>query len=149
MTGEIVRDGNAQSDLSHLNTSFRAGVPQLQADIDRVKAESLKVSVGDVFTTFQNYLGSYYVNQFNKFGRTYQVYVQADSRYRLETTDINYLYTRNTKGKMVPIRTLTDLEHDHGTVPDYASITCTRQPISAAVRRRDSAPGRRSTSWSR
>ena len=109
MTNEIVRDGNAQSDLRHLNTSYRAGVPQMQADIDRVKAESLNVSVGEVFTTFQNYLGSYYVNQFNKFGRTYQVYVQADSRYRLDATDINYLYTRNTQGKMVPVRTLTNL----------------------------------------
>ncbi len=109
MTNEIIRDGNAQSDLRHLNTSYRAGVPQLQADIDRVKAESLNVSVGEVFTTFQNYLGSYYVNQFNKFGRTYQVYVQADSRYRLDATDINYLYTRNTQGKMVPVRTLTNL----------------------------------------
>jgi hydrophobic/amphiphilic exporter-1 (mainly G- bacteria), HAE1 family len=109
MTSEIIRDGNAQSRLSHLNTSFRAGVPQLHADIDRVKAESLNVSVGDVFSTFQNYLGSYYVNQFNKFGRTYQVYVQADHEYRQEATDINYLYTRNTKGNMVPVRTLTDL----------------------------------------
>jgi hydrophobic/amphiphilic exporter-1 (mainly G- bacteria), HAE1 family len=114
MTDEIVRDGNAQSDLSHLNTSFRAGVPQLHADIDRIKAESLDVSVGDVFSTFQNYLGSYYVNQFNKFGRTYQVYVQADSQYRLESTDINYLYTRNTQGKMVPVRTLTDISMTTG-----------------------------------
>ena len=120
MTGEILRDGNAQSDLSHLNTSFRASVPQLHADIDRVKAESLKVSVGDVFSTFQNYLGSYYVNQFNKFGRTYQVYVQADSKYRLESTDINYLYTRNTKGDMVPIRTLTGL--DMMTGPSLISL---------------------------
>lgn len=114
MTGEIVRDGNAQSNLRHLNTSFRPGVPQLHADIDRVKAESLDVSVGDVFSAFQNYLGSYYVNQFNKFGRTYQVYVQADSRYRLESSDIGYLYTRNIKGKMVPLRTLTNLSMTTG-----------------------------------
>jgi len=110
MTGEILRDGRAQSELAHLNTSFRASVPQLHADIERVKAESLKVSIGDVFSTFQNYLGSYYVNQFNKFGRTYQVYVQADSKFRLESTDINYLYTRNTNGEMVPIRTLTGID---------------------------------------
>jgi HAE1 family hydrophobic/amphiphilic exporter-1 len=109
MTSEIIRDGNAQSSLSHLNTSFRAEVPQLHADVDRVKAESLKVSVGDVFSTFQNYLGSYYVNQFNKFGRTYQVYVQADHQFRQDFTDINYLYTRNSNGDMVPVRTLTDL----------------------------------------
>ncbi len=110
MTGEIVRDGSAQSELAHLNTSFRASVPQLHADIERVKAESLKVSIGDVFSAFQNYFGSYYVNQFNKFGRTYQVYVQADSKFRLESSDINYLYTRNTNGEMVPIRTLSDID---------------------------------------
>ncbi len=110
MTGEMLHDGSAQSELGHLNTSFRANVPQLHADIDRVKAESLNVSVGDVFSTFQNYLGSYYVNQFNKFGRTYQVYVQADSKFRQESTDINYLYTRNKKGNMVPIRTLTGID---------------------------------------
>jgi hydrophobic/amphiphilic exporter-1 (mainly G- bacteria), HAE1 family len=109
MTSEIVRDADSQTSLESLATSFRAGVPRLHAEIDRVKAESLDVSVGDVFSTFQNYLGSYYVNQFNKFGRTYQVYVQADSRFRLDATDINHLYTRNTKGQMVPVRTLTDL----------------------------------------
>ncbi len=86
----------------------------LHADIDRVKAESLNVSVGDVFSTFQNYLGSYYVNQFNKFGRTYQVYVQADTQYRQDTTDINYLYTRNMEKKMVPVRTLTGLSMTTG-----------------------------------
>ncbi len=114
MTFELIQDGNAQSALSRLNTSFRAAVPQLHADIDRVKAESLDVSVGDVFSTFQNYLGSYYVNQFNKFGRTYQVYVQADNEFRQDSKDINYLYTRNKKEHMVPVRTLTNISMTTG-----------------------------------
>jgi HAE1 family hydrophobic/amphiphilic exporter-1 len=114
MTSELIQDGSAQSALSHLNTSFRADVPQLHADIDRIKAESLNVSVGDVFSTFQNYLGSYYVNQFNKFGRTYQVYVQADNEFRQDSKDINYLYARSTKEQMVPVRTLTDISMTTG-----------------------------------
>jgi HAE1 family hydrophobic/amphiphilic exporter-1 len=110
MTDEMARDGNTQSGLRGLTTSFRPGFPQLAADVDRVKAQNLGVSVGDVFSTLQAYLGSYYVNQFNKFGRTYQVYVQAENQYRLEPDDIRKLYVRNTKGGMVPLGTLTDVE---------------------------------------
>ena len=110
MTDEMLRDGNTQSGLRGLTTSFRPGFPQLTADVDRVKAEHLGVPVGDVFSTLQAYLGSYYVNQFNKFGRTYQVYVQAESQYRLEPDDIRKLYARNTKGEMVPLGTLTDVD---------------------------------------
>jgi HAE1 family hydrophobic/amphiphilic exporter-1 len=109
MTDEMVRDGNTQSGLRRLTTSFRLGFPQLAADVDRVKAQTLGVPVGDVFSTLQTYLGSYYVNQFNKFGRTYQVYVQAENQYRLEPDDIRRLYVRNTKGGMVPLGTLTDV----------------------------------------
>ena len=65
--------------------------------MDRIKAENVNVPVGSVFSTLQAYLGSFYVNQFNKFGRTYQVRVQADSRYRLEPEDIRRLYVRNSK----------------------------------------------------
>jgi len=113
-TYEIIQDGNAQSHLAGLTTSFVPGVPQLKADVDRVKARSLDVAVGDVFSTMQNYLGSYYVNQFNKFGRTFQVYVQADSPYRLEPDQIRQLYTRNAKGGMVPLGTLTDVTNTTG-----------------------------------
>ncbi|MDQ1333619.1 MAG: hydrophobic/amphiphilic exporter (mainly bacteria), family [Thermodesulfobacteriota bacterium] len=108
-TYEMIRDGDAQSNLAGLNTSFVPGVPQLKTEVDRVKAKTLDVEVGDVFSTMQNYLGSYYVNQFNKFGRTFQVYVQADSPYRLEPEQIRQLYTRNMKGDMVPLGTLTDV----------------------------------------
>ena len=81
----------------------------VDAAVDRVKAENVNVPVGSVFGTLQAYLGSYYVNQFNKFGRTYQVYVQADSRYRLEPDDIRRLHVRNAKGQMVPLGTMTDV----------------------------------------
>jgi len=114
ITDEMVRNGNSQSELRRLNTSFRPGFPQLAADIDRIKAENLDVQVGDLFSTLQAFLGSYYVNQFNKFGRTYQVYVQAESRYRLEPDDIRRLYVRNNQGKMVPVGTLADVRFETG-----------------------------------
>jgi HAE1 family hydrophobic/amphiphilic exporter-1 len=114
ITDEMVRNGNTQTGLRGLNTSFRPGFPQLAAHVDRVKAENMDVPVGDVFSTLQAFLGSYYVNQFNKFGRTYQVYVQADSRYRLEPDDIRRLYVRNTRGKMVPVGTLADVGFETG-----------------------------------
>ncbi len=79
---EMVRDGNTQTGLSSLSTTFRAGIPQLYADVDRVKAKSLNIPLNGVFSTLQTYLGSSYVNDFNKFGRTYQVRVQADPAFR-------------------------------------------------------------------
>ena len=109
ITDEMVGDGNTQSGLIGLNTSFRPGYPQVNAAVDRVKAENVNVPVGNIFNALQSYVGSYYVNQFNKFGRTYQVYVQADSRHRLEPNDIRRLYVRNTKNQMVPLGTMTDV----------------------------------------
>ena len=87
----MVHDGNTQTELQRLNSSFRAGVPQLRVTVDRVKAETLHVAVGDVFNVLAGYVGASYVNQFNKFGRTFQVYVQADSKFRLLPRDIESL----------------------------------------------------------
>ncbi len=110
----IVADGNTQSGLTHLVTSFRAGVPQLQVLVDRVKAETLQVSVGDVFAALSAYIGSSYVNQFNKFGRTFQVYVQADAKYRLQPRDIEQLSVRSQDGKMIPLGTLVQVRQTVG-----------------------------------
>ncbi|MCU0809003.1 MAG: efflux RND transporter permease subunit, partial [Candidatus Contendobacter sp.] len=129
MTDEMVRDGNTQSGLMALNTSFRPGYPMVDTAVDRVKAENVNVPVGSVFGTLQAYLGSYYVNQFNKFGRTYQVYVQADSRYRIEPDDVRRLYVRNTKGQMVPLGTMTDVSF--ATAP--AVITLYNLFLSAPI----------------
>jgi len=110
ITNLIIEEGNSQSALQRLVTSFRAEVPQLKVSVDRSKAESLKVSVGDVFSTIAAYLGSSYVNQFNKFGRTFQVYVQADSQFRLLPRDILRLYVRSQDGNMVPVGALAQIE---------------------------------------
>lgn len=130
MVDEITQDGNAQSGLTNLNSTFRAGVPQLFAQVDRTKAKTLGVPLSSVFNTMQTYLGSAYVNDFNKFGRTWQVTMQADNQFRIEPDDIRKLDVRDVSGNMVPLGTLISVDRILGpqTVLRYnlfpsASIT--------------------------
>jgi HAE1 family hydrophobic/amphiphilic exporter-1 len=120
ITDTLVKDGNSQSGLQRLSSTFRASVPMLQVIVDRSKAETLHVSVGDVFAVLSAYVGSSYVNQFNKFGRVFQVYVQADSRYRLQPSDIEKLYVRSQDGKMVPLGALVQVRETVG--PSLVSL---------------------------
>ena len=114
VTEELVQDGNAQSGLTALATTFRASVPQLFADIDRTKVKTLNIPLTAVFGTLQAYLGSAYVNDFNKFGRTYQVRLQADHEFRVEPDDINRLDVRNNNGDMIPIATFVTVNETFG-----------------------------------
>ncbi|MDQ1183060.1 efflux RND transporter permease subunit [Agrobacterium larrymoorei] len=93
-------------ELAGLFSSFQINVPQLYADLDRAKAEQLGVSVTDVFETLQIYLGSLYVNDFNAFGRTYSVRVQADAKFRSRAEDIGQLKVRSSNGQMIPLSAL-------------------------------------------
>lgn len=102
-----------QPAVQRMLTSFRAEVPQVEAPINRTKAEAMGVSVGDTFDTLQTYLGSSYVNLFNKFGQVFSVYVQADSPSRMTAAQMRNYTVRNSHGNMVPLGTLTDL---HPTV---------------------------------
>ncbi|MGD8390803.1 MAG: efflux RND transporter permease subunit, partial [Desulfobacterales bacterium] len=111
---QIVRDGRAQSGLTGLYTLFRADVPQLFIDVDRTKAKTQDIPLNDVFGTLQAFLGSAYVNDFNKFGRTFQVKVQAAPQFRIQAEDISQLEVRNNSGEMVPIGTLVDIENTLG-----------------------------------
>jgi multidrug efflux pump len=95
-------------------SGFLINVPQLYADVDRTRAQQLGVSIPDVFNTLQIYLGSLYVNDFNKFGRTYQVMVQADAPFRAHAEDIGLLKTRNNKGEMVPLSSLLHMTQSYG-----------------------------------
>ncbi len=106
ITNQIVSNARSQTGLQRVQTSFRADVPQLIVEVDRVKAQTLFVPVNAVFESISSYLGSTYVAQFNKFGRTFQVYVQADSQYRVKQSDIDKLSVRSEKGDMVPVGTL-------------------------------------------
>ncbi|MCD2185046.1 efflux RND transporter permease subunit [Rhizobium sp. GN54] len=101
-------------ELAGLFSSFQINVPQLYADLDREKAEQLGVSVTDVFETLQIYLGSLYVNDFNAFGRTYSVRVQADARFRAHAEDIGALKVRSQSGEMIPLATLLKVEATTG-----------------------------------
>jgi multidrug efflux pump len=112
----VIEKGNAQPDLVGLFSSFRAKQPQLYVDVDRVKAKSLGVNLSDVFNTMQVYLGSAYVNDFTRFGRNWQVNVQADSRYRVRPEDIGKLQVRNANGDMVPLATLVHVQDTTGPV---------------------------------
>jgi HAE1 family hydrophobic/amphiphilic exporter-1 len=114
VTNQLVENANGQSELQRVATTFRAAVPQVQVIVDRVKAETLGVSVNDIFSSMTSFLGSSFVNQFNKFGRTFQVYVQADSQYRLKPSDIANLYVKNKDGAMVPLGTLVQIKNDVG-----------------------------------
>ena len=105
-------------ELTGMFSSFQINVPQLYADVDRVRAQQLGVSIPAVFDTLQIYLGSLYVNDFNKFGRTFQVRVQADAPFRAHVEDIGLLKTRNDKGEMVPLSSLLKMTQSYG--PDQA-----------------------------
>jgi HAE1 family hydrophobic/amphiphilic exporter-1 len=109
MTESVVASGSSQTGLQRLNSPFRANVPQYRVDVDRVKAQALHVSVDQVFSALATYIGSSYVVQFNKFGRTFQAYVQADSQFRLKPEDVANLAVRNQQGNMVPLGTLVDI----------------------------------------
>jgi multidrug efflux pump len=101
-------------ELAGLFTSFRVNVPQLYADIDRTAARQLGVPVPDIFETLQTYLGSVYVNDFNKFGRTYSVRVQADAKYRAHAEDIGRLQVRSTNGQMIPLAAVMKIKTTAG-----------------------------------
>ena len=111
---ELIAKGNQQPGLAGLFTTFRAGVPQLFLDVDRTRAKSMDVPLKEVFDTLQIYLGSLYVNDFNSFGRTYQVVAQADSEFRMKPEDIAELKTRNLQGGMVPLGSLMSVKEITG-----------------------------------
>jgi HAE1 family hydrophobic/amphiphilic exporter-1 len=110
----MVASASGQSKLANVNSAFRSGVPQLFIDVDRVKVKSLDVPLTAVFNTLQTALGSAYVNDFNKFGRTYQVRVQAEQEFRLEPRDIERLEVRNAQGQMIPLGSLLTVERSFG-----------------------------------
>ncbi|MCX5873289.1 MAG: multidrug efflux RND transporter permease subunit [Deltaproteobacteria bacterium] len=113
-TGQIVREAQQNDELRSVNTTFRFGVPAIFVDIDRVKAMSLHVPLQSVFDTLQTYMGSTYVNDFNEFGRTWQVRVQAAAKYRSSPEDIARLQVRNLEGQMVPLGTLAKVRYSLG-----------------------------------
>jgi HAE1 family hydrophobic/amphiphilic exporter-1 len=109
ITNAVVANGGTQSALQRVSSPFRSMVPQFDVEVDRIKTQTLHVTTDQVFSTLASYLGSSYVNQFNKFGRTFQIYAQADARFRLTTKDIEQLTVRNQQGDMIPLGTLATI----------------------------------------
>ncbi|WP_101675301.1 efflux RND transporter permease subunit [Alloalcanivorax mobilis] len=103
--------------LSYPITTYQANVPQLDAQVDRTKAKAQGVPITELFDTLQTYLGSTYVNDFNQFGRTYQVIAQADAPFRDQVEDIANLRTRNAAGEMVPIGSMVSVSRSFGPDP--------------------------------
>ncbi len=116
VSDQIVASGNKTNGLRGLFNSSRADTPWLYLDIDRTKCMALGVLVSDLFNTLQVYFGSYYVNNFNEFGRTWQVNIQADQRFRSEVTDLRQLQVRNNQGQMIKLATLMNVRSSSGPV---------------------------------
>ncbi|WP_102795905.1 efflux RND transporter permease subunit [Bowmanella denitrificans] len=116
VTQEVVGKAWAAPELTGNFSSFQVNVPQLDVELDRTKAMSQGVDMNTLFQTMQAYLGSVYVNDFNQFGRTYQVNVQADERFRQEPEQIAQLKVRNQDGHMIPLGSF--LSAHHGAGPD-------------------------------
>ncbi len=111
---EVAAAGRAQPWMASSFATFRAQVPTFFADVDRVKALKLRIPLQDVFDTMQSFLGSTYVNDINKFGRTWQLTVQADAPFRMSPEDIGKLNVRNAEGKMVPLGTIVQVKESLG-----------------------------------
>ena len=110
----MVGKANETPGLTNNLTTFRANVPQLWLDVDRVKAKSMNVPLSNIFGTLQTYLGSSYVNDLTLFGRTYRVTAQADAQFRLKSEDIRLLKTRNSVGGIVPLGSVSTVQEING-----------------------------------
>ncbi|PPD34157.1 MAG: hydrophobe/amphiphile efflux-1 family RND transporter [Methylomonas sp.] len=114
VTNDMIAQGNQQPGLVGLFSTSRTGVPQLFLDIDRARAKAMGVRLQDVFDTLQIYLGSLFVNDFNIFGRTYQVVAQADAKFRAQPEAVAQLKTKNAQGETVPLGAIVKVEDSTG-----------------------------------
>jgi multidrug efflux pump subunit AcrB len=112
----LAEQANRQSGLVGVINTFRSDAPQLYVDVNRTKCKMMGVPLSDVFNTLQYYLGGYYVNDFNQFGRTWQVNVQAESPYRLTAEGVKQLKVRNSAGDMIPLGTIAEVRDSTGPV---------------------------------
>ncbi|MBV8752609.1 MAG: efflux RND transporter permease subunit, partial [Hyphomicrobiales bacterium] len=106
----VLVEANQQPELAGIFSTYAADTPQIYLDINRDKAQVLGVKISDIFNALQSTLGTYYVNDFNVFGRTWQVNVQADTNFRERTDDIDKIYVRNARGGLVPLPALAQIK---------------------------------------
>jgi HAE1 family hydrophobic/amphiphilic exporter-1 len=140
----LVLAANQDPALERVFSTWATNNPQVYLDIDREKAQTLGAQISDVFTALQATLGGYYVNDFNKFGRVWQVKVQGEVTDRRRFDDVYCIHVRNSKGEMVPIRAIMAPELQLGPqllqqrYNNYRSVTVQGEPapgeVSAAIR---------------
>src|SRR4051795_8101217 len=112
--GQFLQKANSSGKFMFVQTLWRPGVPQLYVDVDRDKAKALGVPLGDLYGALAATLGSYYVNDFNKFGRTWQVLMSAEPDYRKTPDSVGDIYVRSERGDMIPVRSLANVRYDAG-----------------------------------
>lgn len=132
----MIQAANAQPEIARAFSTFNAGSPQLDIEVDRVRAKTLGVAISDIFLTLQTQLGGLYVNDFNLFGDTYKVMLQADAQYRQDEADLLDLYIKNNSGQMVPLSTVVSVTQSRGAdvlyrYNTYNSATITGIPNAA------------------
>ncbi len=116
---KFVAAARKRPELSPLITTFRPSVPQLYVDVDQDRVLKQGLQFGEVYQTLQAFLGGAYINQFNRFGRQWKVYLQAEPEYRVSADKINNFYVRNSKGEMAPLSTLVTIKRVSG--PEYTN----------------------------
>jgi len=116
---QLMGEASKRPELRGLSTTFKSNVPQLFVEVDREKAKAMGVPLDQIFATIQSLVGSYYVNDFNKYGRIFKVQLQAEPQYRARPSDIGKLYVRSLKGQPVPLSALVKVSDQSG--PDMVS----------------------------
>ncbi|BAZ14723.1 RND multidrug efflux transporter [Calothrix sp. NIES-4071] len=111
---ELVSRANKTPGLQGVFSTYTTNAPQLTIEVDRNKAEALQIPINEIFSTLQTFIGSRYVNDFNEFGRTYRVYVQADSQFRSNPKDVGRLYVRSRTGNMIPLSNVVTIKSTTG-----------------------------------
>jgi len=114
MTEKLVAEASKNPVLGRVATTFGANVPQLRIDLDRAKAKALGVAISDVYDAMQATFGAYYVNDFNKFGRTFKVQIQSEADFRDRPEDLRDVFVRSSKGEMIPLTALATIEKSTG-----------------------------------
>ncbi len=114
ITQKFIQEASKYPELQNVNSTIQADNLQLYVDLDRYKAESLGVPINEIFDTLQIYLGSYYVNDFTKFGRSFRVTIQADPNYRSSINNLSDIYIRSTTNQMIPFKSLLSTEFSRG-----------------------------------
>lgn len=113
-SNQLIAEANKDPRIAMAYTTYAPNYPMLAVDIDRQKAAALGVEMAELYSTMQAYFGSYYVNDFSKYGKVYKVFIQADKKFRSEVSDIDKLFVKNYQGNMVPLSTLVKVHFETG-----------------------------------